>query len=112
MVCCYRFTVTDLRIYGYLLQKYGAIHSRPDVLLQIYGLVAVFLQEAFLLRIYGSEGGSLLSATDLWSSPCCYRNMVGAAAEGICYKFMVWRPRPAIRLQRLRCEAKNNTLSV
>jgi len=37
MVSCYIFLVTDLQIYGHLLQKYGAIHSRPDLLLQIYG---------------------------------------------------------------------------
>ena len=54
MVICYRFMVSSLQIYGHLLQKYGAIHRHPALLLQIYGLKAFATPlDALLLQIYG-----------------------------------------------------------
>ena len=67
MVCCYRFTVTSLRIHGHLLQKYGAVHRDPLLLLQIYGP--------------GLWGGS--------EALICYRFMVPAQVSLFCYKNMV-----------------------
>lgn len=111
MVCCYRFTVTDLQIHGHLLQKYGAIHSRPDLLLQIHGSGPGRPLGPFLLRIYGPEVGLgvLLqnygppdAATKIWSGAA-----LGASATDL------WlTAHPGIRLQKLRDEANSNTLSV
>jgi hypothetical protein len=111
MVSCYRFLVTDLQIYGHLLQKYGAIHSRPDLLLQIYGPARSHPPCSFLLRIYGRQGdlgvllqiyGPPLAATKIWS---------GAAPGASATNFWL-TARLGIRLQGLPDEAKSNTLSV
>jgi len=67
MVCCYKFTVTSLQIYGHLLQKYGAIHRHPSLLLQIYGR--------------GLDDGS--------ETLICYRFMVLTQTARFCYKNMV-----------------------
>jgi len=67
MVGCYRFTVTSLQIHGHLLQKYGAVHRDPLLLLQIYGP--------------GLWGGS--------EALICYRFMVPAQVGLFCYRNMV-----------------------
>lgn len=67
MVYCYKFTVTSLQLYGLLLQKYGAIHRHPSLLLQIYGR--------------GFEDGP--------ETLICYRFMVATQTARFCYKNMV-----------------------
>jgi hypothetical protein len=111
MVSCYRFTVTDLQIHGRLLQKYGVIHSRPNLLLQIHG------------PGLGRPPG-LLSATDLWSGgglgvllqiygpPAAATKIWLGAAPGASATDLWLTARPGIRLQELPDEAESNTLTV
>ena len=89
MVGCYRFTVTSLQIHGHLLQKYGAVHRDPLLLLQIYGPGLWGGSEALICYRF-----MVLAQVGLF----CYRNMVlpvllqiyGARLKvSFCYRFMV-----------------------
>lgn len=69
MVICYRFMVSSLQFYGHLLQKYGAIHRHPALLLQIYGLKPSPPRwMPFCYRFMVADPARAL-ATDLWSRP-------------------------------------------
>ena len=91
MVCCYRFTVRRLQIYGQVLQKYGAVHGTRALLLQIYGRHPRRGPVSRSATDLWSGGRSVRSATDLWFQPCCYRFMVRGGHRPFCYRFMVRR---------------------